>query len=534
MAGGLRFWGLGDLRPGLYRDEAIVGCQGLALLRGETLPHRFWAPFARWPLWNIPEAASLGLLGGTVFALRLPAALTGVAGVAAATAVLAGRFGAWPALLGGGTLAFSFWHLEYSRLSLPHILVVFQGILLMWLLLRLPAGSHGREGLATGLVAGTGLFSYYAGLHLLLVPVPALYVRWALDPASRPGTLRRAGGVAAGLVLACALGLLTLSTLRELGTGYRVGGAGEILRSLGGHLRALGLPTRPDPDVGFWGIYPPGGSFLSPTEALLCVCGLVVLLARRNERWIGVLAAGWVLAALVPAAATGETLRTSRSVGVLVPVALLAAAAGAGVARRFPRAAPALVAVVLAAQAGWTGWRYFGEYRRDPRVALWSDRIDTEGALALKDRAAVAPLVVASQIAYEFNPHLAFLLDREIRSGRIVHVPVGPDPAPSLEVVIRDPLQGQPALFLFRVRDIARPGSVALALVNPDGLLGAGDEALRAGRYGAAARHYRKVLAWIPDFGIGHVRLAMALEGMGDRGGAERERAEAIRLGIRK
>ena len=76
MAAGLRFWQLGDLPPGLYRDEAYNGLDASGILNGEHALF-FEANNGREPAYIYISSIFIALFGQTPLAIRLAAALIG-------------------------------------------------------------------------------------------------------------------------------------------------------------------------------------------------------------------------------------------------------------------------------------------------------------------------------------------------------------------------------------------------------------------------------------------------------------------------
>src|SRR5512139_188743 len=74
VAATLRFVGLGQLPAGLYRDEAFYGLDAVNVLQGQYAIY-FPANNGREPMFIYLLALSIGLLGRSPFAVRLPAAL---------------------------------------------------------------------------------------------------------------------------------------------------------------------------------------------------------------------------------------------------------------------------------------------------------------------------------------------------------------------------------------------------------------------------------------------------------------------------
>src|ERR1043165_10076706 len=82
----LRFYRIGGLPPGLYRDEGYYGLDALNVLRGHPAVF-FAANNGREGLFIYLLAASITLLGRTPEALRIVSALTGTLTIVAIYAV---------------------------------------------------------------------------------------------------------------------------------------------------------------------------------------------------------------------------------------------------------------------------------------------------------------------------------------------------------------------------------------------------------------------------------------------------------------
>ncbi|MGD2048375.1 MAG: glycosyltransferase family 39 protein, partial [Chloroflexota bacterium] len=80
VAGGLRFWQIDQLPPGLYRDEAFNGLDALDVITGQRdgeSPFYFEANNGREPAYIYLTALSVYLFGRTVLSVRLAAAVIG-------------------------------------------------------------------------------------------------------------------------------------------------------------------------------------------------------------------------------------------------------------------------------------------------------------------------------------------------------------------------------------------------------------------------------------------------------------------------
>ena len=120
VAAGLRLYRLPELPLGLHYDEAANGILATEIARGTKTPIFISSYTGKEVLFFYWAALWVKLLGPTPLALRLSAALVGLAAVAASVwairELLHGRRDAdWIALFAGAFLAASFWHLVLSR-----------------------------------------------------------------------------------------------------------------------------------------------------------------------------------------------------------------------------------------------------------------------------------------------------------------------------------------------------------------------------------------------------------------------------------
>lgn len=182
---------LGQIPNGFFLDEASRGYDAYSLLLTGADQYG-----ARWPLfaeglddytpslYTLLVVPSVAVLGLTETAVRLPAALVGIATVG--TTYLLGRalFSPAAGLIGAALLAISPWHILPSRTGAEWVLLPLFTTLGVWLLLR--GQMHGPSLVLGGLVLGIGLYSY--AFARLLVPAlvfgfvvlwwPELRERW--------------------------------------------------------------------------------------------------------------------------------------------------------------------------------------------------------------------------------------------------------------------------------------------------------------------------------------------------------------------
>ncbi len=532
LGAALRLYDLDNPSPGVYRDEVIEGLHGAYHSRGQVATGSAWITFSRVPLWELLLTASVGILGPTLPALRLPAALCAIGAIWFVHDGLRRVAGRGPALLAAGLLATSFWNVLATRLGQPMGLAALQAATIWWLTTLSPGLPGTRTAIALGLIAGSGLLTYYGAFTLPVIACWYVWIRARSAPTPSPATsILRA--LLPLLVTAAAVGGLLLLRPDLLGTLHRSIRLDpvDIAGRLAAYLRVLAFPAPPEsPDSGFWGIYPRGWPLLSAAESTLALVGLLGWRDPGPGRMLVRAAAGGLLLGFLPAA-TAPGLVFHRAPTIAIPVALLQAAGLLWIGARRPGWTAVLTAAALLLNAGWTIRTYFGVWRHDPMVELWADGVDTRVALDLKRRAAEAPFALANSLAYGDSPAIAWFLDREILQGRVRQVSAPVDPRWNVETVYRESLYRQPLIVLFRLHGTKSPVPVFLVAAPPV-LLGAGDNALQAGDPGAAIAHYRSVLRLLPDYGIAHAKLARALDAAGLHAEAVSARAAAERLGV--
>jgi len=120
VAAGLRFYRLPELPLGLHYDEAANGILASEIARGTKPPVFISSYTGKEALFFYWTALWMRVFGATRLALRLSAALVGLATVAATVwavreLLYARRHALWVGLLTGMFLATSFWHLVLSR-----------------------------------------------------------------------------------------------------------------------------------------------------------------------------------------------------------------------------------------------------------------------------------------------------------------------------------------------------------------------------------------------------------------------------------
>jgi len=475
IGGALRFYRIGDLPPGLYRDEAYYGLDALRVLGGEWALY-FAANNGREGLFMYPLAAGIALLGRTPEALRATSAAIGVLTIAAI--YLAGRqmFSPRVGLLGAAILAVNFWHLALSRvafraITLPAVLCLAVALAFGALRAASPDRCASLAGLA-GAAFGLTLYTYTsAQLVPVLVALGGVLTWSAVAGASAGGSAGwrwPALAFALGLLLALApLGIwLTRHAALYFARAGQVGifnpaiNGGDLPGALAANLaRVAGMFFFQGDRIWRHNLAwrPVFDGWLGPAFALgLAAC------ARRG--WIGradlpiadrvgaPFALCWLLVMLLPTALAEDAPHFLRAVGAL-PAACLLAALGlerglawlsrrglllglAGLLRCGISPPAFLAALVLVISGVNTTSDYFGDYVRRDLTRFWLEDHNVQLArLIAVGRACCPPLPPArvwlqDRLAND-NPALWFLAGErwtKVSAGEAKPAPDSPGP----------------------------------------------------------------------------------------------------------
>jgi len=218
VAGVLRIYRLPELPLGLHYDEAANGILASRIALGEDRPVFIGAYTGKEAFFFYWAALWIKLLGATALALRLSAALAGIATVAAAVCMARELFGEHLesrgiALLTGAFLATSFWHLVLSRYGFRAVtqpLMQALTVAALWHGLRLPPDQRPLAQRRTawivlaGVLCGLTGYTYLAGRAFPLPLGAGLLALVVADREHRPARIRQAALFALVAVLVVA------------------------------------------------------------------------------------------------------------------------------------------------------------------------------------------------------------------------------------------------------------------------------------------------------------------------------------------
>lgn len=146
----LRIYKLGEVPPGVNRDEASIGYTAYSLLKtgadeyGKRFPISFQS-FGDWklPLYQYSVVPRVSVFGLTEFAVRLPSALVGIFSVALVFFLVWELFGNYAlSFLSMFLVSISPWHLHLSRVESEANMAVFFIIIATFLFLKSLKGKH--------------------------------------------------------------------------------------------------------------------------------------------------------------------------------------------------------------------------------------------------------------------------------------------------------------------------------------------------------------------------------------------------------
>jgi 4-amino-4-deoxy-L-arabinose transferase-like glycosyltransferase len=415
-----RFWQLGALPPGLYRDEAINGLDALGVLRGDHALY-FAANNGREPAYVYLIALGISLFGRTALAVRFGAALVGTLTTWLVFRLTTDWFDRLTGLLAAWLWAITLWPVHLSRIGLRAILLVPALTAALWLGTRAYRRPSPARWLLAGVAYGLTAYTYLAArFSPLLVLLLILLLGWRGGREARLRLRHGAPWAIAGFALSIApLAVVALSQ-PELVIG-RTGQVsilnpaindGQLLDTLWRQL-ADGL------GMFFWRgdqilrHNPAGRPVFDILMAGPFLLGVVWSLRQRRRLaasalllWTGVMLGPTILAEDAP--------HFLRAVGVL-PGALILAAVGlrwlAGWEQLPAAARTGLVVLVLVGSAGLT-IRDYARYVAAPDTAYLFEAGARDLAEAI-DNEPAATAVLVEQRLLEGWPSVGFLVARD-------------------------------------------------------------------------------------------------------------------------
>ncbi|HRQ36475.1 MAG TPA: glycosyltransferase family 39 protein [Chloroflexota bacterium] len=420
VAAALRLWQLGTIPPGLYRDEAFNGLDALRVLDGE-LAVFFTANNGREPLYIYLTTFFVALMGRSVTAVRLGAALVGVLTVLPVFLLAREWFGWRVGLFAAWLWAVTLWPVHLSHIGLRIILLPACLALIFWLGTLAYRRQQWWLWLAAGLVYGLTFYTYLAVRFtpLLLLGV-GLFMLW------RRGRERLWSG-AFWFVGGTAVALLPLALFYATHLEMLLGRSGQVSifnpdinggDPWGLLLRQIALS---------FGLFiwrgdtilrhnPAGRPLFDPLMAIPFLIGLAWCVRRWRQPAVAVTLL-WVAVMLGVTILAEDAPHFLRAAGIL-PAALFIPALGLNWLWEWPKL-PAIIrqlgVVVLLASSLWLTVRDYTAYGRDPQTALLFESAAVEMAAQLNAEEVGTAVYLDSwfwdESAQKGWPSLPFLAD---------------------------------------------------------------------------------------------------------------------------
>ncbi len=177
VGAGLRFYQLGELPPGIYRDEAYNGLDALRVLEGHT-PLYFQDNNGREPLFIYLLALPIALLGATPLALRLVSAIVGTLTIPAVYWLARELSEPAEALLAAFLCAITVWSVNLSRLAFRAVVMVPVLTMMLALWLRAERLRSPRLALLAGAAYGLSWYTYLPARMGMVALGLVWLVRW--------------------------------------------------------------------------------------------------------------------------------------------------------------------------------------------------------------------------------------------------------------------------------------------------------------------------------------------------------------------
>ncbi len=402
VAAALRLIAFGQIPPGLYHDEAYHGLDAVQILKGD-LSLYFPANNGREPLFIYLVALTVGVLGKSPFALRLPSFFAGLLTIAATAAMGRALFSRRVGLLASAVLALTLWHVHLSRVGFRAVLLPLFIALAVWQAVRGIKGDKGTwHWVLAGIFYGLSFYTYTAarftpvallvfGVYVLATKQTVLNTRYTL----------RTLGLAA---LAALVAVVPLAVYTLLDPDIVLGRPGQVSflnpaisggdpwGTLWSHtLRTMGMFFVQGDRI--WRHNVPWRPIFDPALGAAFVVGLAIALRRARRDVSAGFVLIWTAVMSLPTLLAEDAPHFLRAAGILPAVVILPALgleqvgkwASGQVGKRIPPTPysllPTAYSLLLILALFATVGSYFYDYRA-PEAGYWFE----EGAVALAGR----------------------------------------------------------------------------------------------------------------------------------------------------
>ncbi len=420
----LRFWALGSLPFGLYRDEAFNGLDALNVLRGDFALY-FAANNGREPIFIYLIAASVGVLGRTPLAARLPAAFASLLTVPALYLMARELWGRRVGLISAAVLAVTLWPVHLAHVSFRAVLLPLFLALTVWQAARGWQSGHKKNWLAAGALYGLSFYTYLAVRFTpLVVGLVAGYV-WLTFLRPNPQARRRALLGASWFIIAAVLIILPLLLYTcfhwDIVMG-RVGQASVLNPAISGGnlpgtlltntLKALGMFFVQGDRIYRHNV--PWRPVFDPAIGLCFAVGIILALRQARANAGAGLALLWTAVMLLPTILAEDSPHFLRAAGVLPVIAVFPALALEALIQKpgFLKKPGFLLGVLLISLSS-TVYDYFIRYPLDPKTAYWFDSAGVSLAREAQDALNNSTQVMIDHRLWNDWANLRFMLAKD-------------------------------------------------------------------------------------------------------------------------
>jgi 4-amino-4-deoxy-L-arabinose transferase-like glycosyltransferase len=386
IAAVMRFTSLGQVPAGLYRDEAFNGLDALNVLHGQHTIY-FAANNGREPMFIYLLALSIGALGRSPFAVRLPAALVSLLTVPATFLMARELWGRRVGLISTAILAVTLWPVHLAHIGFRVGLLPLFAALTAWQAARGWRTQRTRHWVAAGVLYGLSFYTYLAVRFTPALIALFLIYAWLAHPRQRRATLRAVlpFGLSASIIIMPLAIYAAGHWSIFMGRGWQVlisnpgiGGPNPWLTLARNIVSAIGmflwrgdfsarqnLPYRP---------------VFDPAMSVFFLAGIAIAFAQARRDAASALALIWTAVMLMPTILAEDTPHFLRAVGVLPIIAIFPALALDEISSlkspRYPlkfEISHLIFVIVLATSLAFTGYDYFVRYANDKTVRFWFD-----------------------------------------------------------------------------------------------------------------------------------------------------------------
>lgn len=488
----LRFPFLNTIPMGISSDESSYGIF--------AINDRFRGVL---PIWTLLEKGGISLFGPTIYGIRFPSALIGTLTIPLCWWITRFLIGPVGGIVGAGFMAFSFWHIQFSRTAFDVIMLVPFSLVLGYLLFR--NSNHPFPAICIGMICGACFYCYTASIYLFGFTLAAIAMGYLLHTHQK--------SFRTGLLLVMALSfIITLMPFPFIGRSgaimfHSISVAGFMELAKQSFLVFYNYLGQTPERVGLWTSHPSGAPRLSFVEIGMLVLGFSYLLWNtRINQFTRYLVVIWLLLSEAPEILPGDGIHLIRGFGALAPLAIIAGYGATNMVSRSRRYGYPILVILFVLNSCQSFIHLYSSFAKDARVKSWYSVDGMETAAYLRQLSNKHVISLYPPLDEGTNPILVFLLHDNIISGKIFPADRVPHKEQLLKV-IREPVNDTPVLFIFGTGKESK--NYMVRIINAMNIFNDALGYEKSGDFKAAENEYMKLISLIPRFGSAHLRLGI-------------------------